>query len=102
MDKDKIILICKWVKFYSSYDEDAFFEWIKKIPSIKKIDGRLNELYLYFDSADIPRQDLREILALFHRYNVDMKQLSVFLNEKSKEWFSENKNAYWHKKVFGS
>lgn len=100
--KENLFLTCKDVEYYSPKDEDAFFEWIKKIPSIKKEDGWQDELYLYFDNADISQQDLREIIALFYRYNVDMKQLSVFLNEHNRKWFCENKKAYWHKKVFGS
>jgi hypothetical protein len=46
--------------------------------------------------------DLRELLALFHRYKIkNMSQLKVFLNETNRPWFYENKKSYWHKKVFG-
>ena len=96
----KIKLICKSVWYYSSKDEDAFFEWINKISVIEKYDGRLDELYLYINNKKISDQDLEELLALFYRYKIDMKQLAVFLNKKNKDWFFDNRQAYWHKKVF--
>ena len=98
----KVRLVCKAVTYYSHRDEDAFFEWIKKISSIKKFKGLGDELYLYIESAEIPDNDLRELIALFYRYKVDMKQLAIFLNDNNKEWFHEGKpKAYWHKQVFG-
>jgi hypothetical protein len=33
------ILVCKRVTYYAHKDEDAFFEWIKKIPAIVKFEG---------------------------------------------------------------
>ena len=34
-EKNNKYLTCKAVKFYTLKDEDAFFEWIKKIKCIK-------------------------------------------------------------------
>lgn len=96
----KIKLICKSVWYYSSIDEDMFFEWIQKIPSIIKHDGLRDELYLYIKSKKISNDDLIELISLFYRYKINMKQLSVFLNKTNKKWFFDNKQAYWHKKVF--
>ena len=39
MNKE-MILVCKGVIFYSNKDEDAFFEWIKKIECIDEIEVR--------------------------------------------------------------
>jgi hypothetical protein len=90
---------CGW--FYSSTDEDLFFDWIKKIPSITHCKGIGTNLLLYFKSKRIKAQDLSELLALFRRYKIDMSELKIFLNEGNKEWFYGSKHAYWHKKVFG-
>ncbi len=99
----EIILVCKGVIFYSQNDENAFFEWIKKIPSIIRFDGIRDELYLYIKSKTIPNKDLDDLIALFHRYKVkNIKQLALFLNKKNQKWFYENKEMYWHKKIFGS
>lgn len=97
----KMILICKSIKFGSQHDEDAFFEWIKKIKCIKNISAAGKELYLHTNNS-LKDENLRDLLALFDRYKINMKQLQVFLNENNKAWFYENKKAYWHKRVFGS
>ena len=96
-----LTLICKSVSYYSSFDEDLFFDWIKKIPSIKNHVGKHNELYLYLENTQISDDDLRELLALFYRYKIkDMKQLQLFLNDSNRKWFYENKKAFWYKKTF--
>ncbi|MCK5633167.1 hypothetical protein KAH94_05425 [bacterium] len=101
MKKKNIKLICKAVGYYTSKDEDAFFEWLKKIPSIVEVEGWSDELHLYIKSSTVPVADLREIIAIFFRYNIkDMTQLKIFLNQKNKEWFFDNPYAYWHEKVF--
>jgi len=98
--KQENILICKAVRFYCSKDEDAFFEWIKKIDCIDKISGVGRELYLHIAVDDVHDQNLDDIIGLFYRYNIDMRQLSCFLKDDNKAWFYDNKKAFWHKKVF--
>jgi hypothetical protein len=98
---NEMFIECKRVKFYSPHDEDAFFEWINKIKSVTKYDGKLDELYLYIKNKNISNKDLRELIALFYRYNIDMKQLRIFLTKKNKEWFFDPPKGYWYKRVFG-
>lgn len=95
------VLKCKSVWYYSPLDEDLFFEWIKKIPSIIKYEGKHDELLIYVQSEIISDNDLRELLALFYRYKIDMNQLTIFLNDDNKGWFFNNKKAFWHRRVFG-
>lgn len=98
----KIRIICKRVSYCSMIDEDLFFEWLTKIPSISSFDGELDELYLYFERKVIPYKDLLELTGLFHRYKIaGMDQLQIFVNEKNKKRYAGNPNSYWHKKVFG-
>lgn len=101
MIRSKTILVCKKVKFYSDNDEAAFFEWINKNDAIDETSGRGDELYLHMACKDLHDHDLRDLIALFFRYKIEMTQLSIFLNERNKAWFFENSKAYWHKKVFG-
>lgn len=98
----EIKLVCKKVYFYSQLDEKYFFAWLQDIKTIVRLDGIGDELYLYCKSSVVSDQDLREILALFYRYKIDMKQLVVFLNNKNKKWFFEGPKGYWHRKVFGT
>lgn len=97
-----IILTCKSVWFYSKNDENAFYEWLKKIDCIDEISAAADELYLHIASSILHDQDLRDLLAIFYRYKVDMKQLARFLTPDNKKWFYDNKKSYWHKQVFGS
>ena len=98
----KITLTCRAVSYLSQGDEDMFFTWIKAIPSIIDFEGWRDELYLYCESDVIPNPDLIEIVALFYRYKVkDMTQLKVFLHDENKEWFFDEKEAYWWSRVFG-
>ena len=96
------ILTCKQVTFYSPKDEDAFFEWIKKIDCIDEFTAAHDELYLHIACCDLHDQDLRELIALLYRYKIDMTQLAVFLNDSNRSWFYDNKISFWHEKVFGA
>ena len=98
---EEIKLVCKLVYFYSQLDESMFFTWIQSIKAIIRFDGIKDELYLYCESSVISDEDLREILALFYRYKIDMKQLKIFLNRKNKKWFFDGPKGYWHRRVFG-
>jgi len=97
----QIILVAKSVTYYCMIDEDMFFAWINRISSITHYNGQGDELYLYVKSKRISNRDLRTLLALFYRYQVEMTQLAIFLNNSNKDWFYEGKHkGYWHKKVF--
>jgi hypothetical protein len=61
---------------------------------VVKKEGIAEELHIYVDRADLTENDLRELLALFYRYEIDMEQFSVFLDENNKDWFFENREAF--------
>jgi hypothetical protein len=86
-------LTCKRVTFYCLKDEDAFFEWIKKIKCIEKFEGASDELYLDLFDRELDYEDLKELTALLYRYKVPMHQLARFINEKNKSaagpWMKE-------------
>lgn len=92
---------CKRVKFLSNKDEDAFFEWIKKIECIEHFEGAGDELYLDLVNKKLTDNDLLDLIALLYRYKINMKQLQAFLTKNNKSWFYDNKKAYWHKRIFG-
>ena len=103
MNKNKDnILTCIGVRFYCRKDEDAFFEWIKKIECISKTSAVGEELYLHINADKINDLDLDDLIGLFYRYKIDMNQLARFLTDDNKEWFYDNEKAFWHKKVFGT
>jgi hypothetical protein len=87
-------LICKQVKFYSRGDEDVFFEWISKIKAIKKYEGVGDEIHLYAASSKISDKGLRELTALFYRYNINTQQLQQFINEKNSQWYGNKPSSH--------
>jgi hypothetical protein len=94
-------LICKNVTFYSEKDEEAFFEWIKVLEGIDNCEKVGNEFHLYPAAADLHDHDLRDLIAFFYRYKIDMKQLKRFLTKHNTYWFGK-RSAPWYKKIFGS
>jgi hypothetical protein len=87
--------------FFSQLDETAFFEWLKKLPCISKVEGRGETLSIRVLESKVDEYAMRELLALFQRYKIDMKQLSIFDKQDFAGWF-HNTEAYWYESVFGS
>lgn len=94
-------LSCDNVKFLSDGDEKVFFYWLKSINCINKIKGIGREIQLYIQSNEISDQELRELIATFTRYNIDLRQLAQFKSSTNTSWFYDNTQSYWHKSVFG-
>lgn len=87
-------------EFLSRGDENAFFARLGEIACIVSVFGR--GLRIEIDFGRLPRADeLREMIALLYRYNLDMRWLAAFRTSRNSKWFSENKNAYWYPRVFG-
>lgn len=88
------------VQFFSQGDEAAFFCWLKSLPFVEHIEGRGRTLYVKINSPAVDEDGLRELLALFHRYGVDLAQLIAFDREAFSEWFRSS-DAFWNKDIFG-
>lgn len=78
-------IICKRVTFYSPFDEDIFFDWIKRIPCIDKLEAAHDELYLDLVARELDYNDMKDLIALCHRYKIKMDQLAVFVNNNNKD-----------------
>ena len=94
-----IRLECKDIEYLSAIDEDQFFGWLDKIECIDDITGIGDTLYLTINS-EFSDENLREIIALFSRYQVEMTQLQKLLTDDNRHWFYENKESYWQDDVF--
>lgn len=94
-------LECKNVVFYSPQDESAFFAWAQAIPAVEKVSGRGRSIILAVRSNRVPDASLRELLALFRRYRVSMRQLAQFRHPRNEGWFA-SPEAFWFKSVFGN
>lgn len=94
------VLISKGPFYYSQGDEDAFFAWLQSIPCVAGVGGSGTDLHIELKSQP-DDLELRELLALFFRYKMDMKSLAIFETSSNAAWFSK-KSMYWYKGVFGS
>jgi hypothetical protein len=92
-------LIATGIRYYSSGDEDAFFEWLRRIGCVGTLWGAGPELVIPLIRRP-SNSDLRELLALFRRYEVDMRQLARFAGGKDRAWFIDPTTT-WHRAVFG-
>jgi hypothetical protein len=92
------VLTCRRVTFYSIGDELSFSSWLDQVKVIRRWEGKSDAILLHVPSR-ISNTGLRELLALFHRYHIDMTQLACFQSSTNQTWFNDQK-AYWHKRVF--
>lgn len=101
MKKDVTLRINPIGPFFSDGDEECFFQWLDQIKCIKGYEGSGESLSIAVDTSLLEDNELREIIALLYRYDIDMKQLAVFDCAKFSKWF-RNKEMFWHDRVFGS
>ena len=90
-------LNCSGIRFGSQLDEKHLFEWASEISCFLRWDQDT----LVIKSKNISREALYDLIALFWRYQIPMKQLAQFENTRNSKWF-RNSGMYWHEKVFGS
>jgi hypothetical protein len=91
-------LVAENVTYYSSGDERAFFEWLRSIACIKDTKGIGRELIISL--ARTPSDDeLRELIGLFYRYNIDMHQLAAFVSDANQIWLRKA-DSYWFERMF--
>ncbi|CPU06218.1 hypothetical protein [Mycobacteroides abscessus] len=98
---DHVVLKATGVRYYSTLDENAFFERLDEIPVVSSCQGQLETLNINVNiNSDGDEWDLAELAALYVRYNIDMTELRVLNAVRFGSWFSEP-DRWWHKAVFG-
>lgn len=90
-------LNCSNIRFGSQLDENHLFSWAGEIAGFVCWEQDT----LVMRSKRISEAALRDLLALFWRYQIPMGQLVQFESERNSTWFRSPK-AYWHKRVFGN
>ena len=89
----------------SQNDEAAFFQWLDKIGCVASYRGLhkdgLDLVCVELTTDTLSEPDLRELIALHHRYGRDMSRLACFRTEQNEKWFAAP-GMYWHEPVFGS
>jgi hypothetical protein len=97
-----VTLVVGELSCFSQGDEDAFFDWLNGLGCVADVRGVGRQLLITVEENDLPDTDLRELIALFHRYNVDKKQLAQFVTPANASWFRDDDQMYWHRDVFSA
>ena len=96
--QDRIILTADSLVFYSKRDEYAFVDWLKSIPGY--IEMKLEGQILLIEFTIPPKlESVQELVAIFYRYGIDMKQLSQLENEENSRWMRLT-GYYWVDRIF--
>lgn len=85
--------------YLSQNDETAMFEWLGRIAVVREVTGKGRDLIIVLNGAPTDNQ-LRDLLALFFRYGMDMTPLAALRTAKNHAWLSDPSN-YWFEAVFG-
>ncbi|MBJ3786494.1 hypothetical protein [Devosia sediminis] len=85
--------------YFSQNDETAMFGWLGRITIVRDVTGEGRDLIIRLKRAPTDNQ-LRDLLALFFRYKMDMTPLAVLRTAKNESWFSDH-DSYWFDGVFG-
>jgi hypothetical protein len=88
------------VYFYHLNDERSFFEWLGRIPCVERYRNEGQRGLVVYLKRKPRKDELQELLAICHRYGVDMRQLAKFETATNRHWFRVPQK-YWYDKVFG-
>lgn len=95
MARNDTHLVATGVRYLSQGDETSFFEWLRRIKCIQNVRGEGGSLLMELGEPPTD-DDLRELIGLFYRYDIDMRQLAEFAD---RDWV-RNPDAFWHERLF--
>ncbi len=98
MARDVFTFRMKEPRFGSNLDEDAFFQWIKRIAGVDQINGIQGGIEVSIVHSKFDDSSLRELFSLYQRYDLNFAELRIFINESNEEWVN-NTSAYWFDKL---
>jgi hypothetical protein len=87
------------LRFYSRLDEDAFFSRLNQIPGVVSVEGFLRTINVSVDPSAVDDEGMRELISLFQRYGIDMRQLRELETEEFSPWM-RNRSGYWFKSMY--
>lgn len=97
---DRVELAVRDISFYSQGDQDAFFQWLNRIPGVEGYRGQRSTLLLAANPNIGEEWDPVEFVALYRRYNIDMKELRVLFTSRLDPWYRDPER-YWYNEIFG-
>jgi hypothetical protein len=87
--------------YYSTHDEQCFFDWLGRMECVRHFYGRGDTLYIVIERTLLTRRELLNLLGFFYRYNISMAQLRV-LDSSEFSSLLRDRDAYWNYRMFRS
>jgi hypothetical protein len=85
--------------YYSQHDENVFYKWLKRVRSVVRLHGESDKLFIEVRADKFDQKDLREMLALFRRYNIDLTALANLEHDTNRPWLCDE-SKWWYPLVF--
>lgn len=85
----------KEARYYCYKDEESFFRWLESIEGVERAVGGPEGLTLHIGEAGLGRDDWADLIGLFMRYGIDMRELRVLLTPDHEAWLKDPQK-YWH------
>ncbi len=82
------------LRYGSQLDENHFFGWLGELEFVESVEGGVIRI-----TKPLSKPDLKDLVALFFRYGLDMRTLQHFLTRDNASWF-KSEDTYWYKRVF--
>lgn len=99
--KSIVLVVPQPNPYYSYMDEKHFFSWLEEIDEVSHVTGNASVLEVELEAEMLSDDGLADLIALFHRYRLDMQCLRQFENESNTAWL-RSEDAYWHESLFGA
>jgi len=84
----KIRCHCVW--FYSPADETCFFQFIKQIKAVRRVEGVGEDVFLHV-MIPVSAKSMRDLIGLFRRYRIKLAELNQLKNKKNAGIFNSIK-----------
>ncbi|UOD32654.1 hypothetical protein INH39_13925 [Massilia violaceinigra] len=84
--------------FYSAGDERRFFEGLGDNPAVSGYRGIAHQLQVSIVQKHLNHDTLRELIALFYRYQIPIAPLAPLAENKRFAWLADER-WYWHQSM---
>ena len=74
-------------KYFAPADEDWFFRWLQAITGVQTVQGNGEFLEVTIDPNEMDTEQLHNLIGLFARYGLSMKELRQLETPSNSKWF---------------
>jgi hypothetical protein len=85
--------------YYCYQDEESFYRWLKTIEGIERFVGGPQGLTLHVKQAGLNRDDWADLIGLFMRYDLNMRDLRELVTPDHEAWLKDPQK-YWYQKMW--